>query len=273
MQTRHLILAAILGTASASASATIINDDYVGARYYSSWGDRIGNTTFEIHNMDVSLTGNILNVTIYTNYAGHAGLYGTGYGDLFLGSAWTPDGAAPYITDDHSNGTNWVYGLSLDGDVYSGSSLDKASSTRFDSNILGGTASLYELTGSNNDDAFLSEDLTTGTFRNGQEVVVDRASNSTIDTGTDGSWSISPIDSNDYISFSIDLTGTSLLNGSEIALHWGMTCGNDTIEGAYQIPTQVSEPAIPALMGLGLLAVIGLGRKHGRNIQSSSHLA
>ncbi len=34
---------AIAGTCySQQASATLINDDYVGAKYYSTWGDRIG---------------------------------------------------------------------------------------------------------------------------------------------------------------------------------------------------------------------------------------
>ena len=248
---------AIAGTCfSQQSSATLINDDYVGARYYSTWGDRIGNSTFEIHNMDITLTGTVLNVQINTNYAGHTGLYGTGYGDLFLSNTWTPNGdsALGYRTDDNTNGTNWTYGVSLDGDSYNGSSLNKSTSTRFISNA-GGTTSLYELNGSNDQNAFLSENLTSGTFRNGQEVVVDRRSSTTDDTFVDGSWSI---DANDFISFSINLAGTDLLNGNQIALHWGMTCGNDTIEGAHSVPE-------PAILGLFALGLIGIGASKRKN--------
>jgi hypothetical protein len=247
---------------SQQASATLINDDYVGARYYDRWGDRIGNGTFEVHNMDATLTGNLLTVQINTNYAGHAGLYGTGYGDLFLSSAWTPNGdsALGYRTDDNTNGTNWTYGLSLDGDLYNNdNTINKQGSARFNNANISGTASLYELNSTTNDDnVFLSDDLTSYTFRNGQEVAVDRSSNTTADTGIDGSWMISSLDTDDYIRFEIDLSGTGLANSTNIALHWGMTCGNDTIEGEYAVP----EPAILGLLAAGL---IGIGVSKRKN--------
>lgn len=251
MKTIYTTLSAAILVAvfSQSASATIIDDTYWGSEDHG-WGDRIGNHktngttddalggyTFEVHNMEVSLTGTILNVQINTNYAGHAGLYGTGYGDLFLSSTWDPEGTEldHYIDDDHTNGTLWTYGFSIDGD-------------RFDSSNVGGNGILYEFAAgsSNADNAIMSDAVTGGTFRNGQEVIVDG--------GTDveaGTWAISALDADDFISFSIDLAGTSLLDGSEIALHWGMTCGNDTIEGAYGIP----EPAILGLLAIGLIGV------------------
>jgi hypothetical protein len=92
------------------------------------------------------------------------------------------------------------------------------------------------------DNAILSDAVTSYTFRNGRGVIVKEGSGSAVSNGT---WSISDLDTNDFISFSIDLADTKLLNGDTIALHWGMTCGNDTIEGAYSVP----EPTI-----LGLLA-------------------
>ena len=255
------LAAAIAGICfSQQASATLINDDYIGAKYYSSWDDRIGNETFEIHNMDVTLSGNTLTVQINTNYAGHAGLYGTGYGDLFLSGTWTPygDAALGYRTDDNSNGTNWTYGLSLDGDLYnSDNTIDKTGSARFNSANVSGTASLFKLNSLTNDDnVFLSENLTSGTFRNGQEVVVDRSSSTTVDTDIDGSWMISSVDADDYIRFEIDLSGTGLASSTNLALHWGMTCGNDTIEGEYSVP----EPAILGLLALGLIG-IGISKR------------
>ena len=70
---------------------------------------------------------------------------------------------------------------------------------------------------------------------------------------------ISSVDSDDYIQFEIDLSGTGLANSANIALHWGMTCGNDTIEGEYSVP----EPAILGLLAIGL---IGIGVSKRRNL-------
>ena len=183
------------------ATATIIEDTYWGGDDHG-WGDRIGNHTttgggytFEIHNMDVTLTDTILNVQINTNYAGHAGLYGTGYGDLFLSSSWNPVGseADHYIDDNNTYGTKWTYGFSIDGD-------------RYDKNNAGGNGILYEFTDSstNANNAILSDAVTSNTYRNGQEVIVkDRRF-----AVSNGTWSISDLDTNDFISFSINLADT-----------------------------------------------------------------
>ena len=241
--TKLLLACAVYGCAQ-SASATIIDDNYTGADDHG-WGDRIGNHTtsgggytFEVHNMEVDLVGTLLNVQINTNYAGHAGLWGTGYGDLFLGNSWDPAGSAldNYLIDDNTNGTVWTYGFSLDGD-------------RYDADNMGGTGTLYKFTTANLStdnvtNAVLSNEVTGPTHRNGQEVIVRSGSGSDVGSGT---WSISNDDADDYILFSIDLANTDLLTGDEIALHWGMTCGNDTIEGAYDVP----EPGMLALLGLG----------------------
>ena len=42
--------------------------------------------------------------------------------------------------------------------------------------------------------------------------------------------------------------------------HWAMLCGNDVIEGTVAAPTQVSEPSVVALLGLGLLG-LGFARR------------
>ena len=239
-----LLAATVVYSCAQSASATIIADNYIGADDHN-WGDRIGNHTtsgggytFEIHNMEVDLVGTMLSVQINTNYAGHAGLWGTGYGDLFLSNSWNPAGSElnNYLIDDNTNGTTWTYGFSLDGN-------------RYDANNMGGTGTLYKFTTANSssdnaNNAVLSDAVTSSTFRNGQEVIVRRDSG---DAVSNGSWSISNDDADDYIVFNIDLANTGLLTGDEIALHWGMTCGNDTIEGAYAVP----EPGILALLGLG----------------------
>ena len=74
--------------------------------------------------------------------------------------------------------------------------------------------------------ALLSDDFMSGaTYRNGQEVAVDTASNVT--AINDGTWSVD--EAGKTVNFTIDLTGTTLANDTGIALHWAMTCANDTI--------------------------------------------
>jgi hypothetical protein len=223
---------------AAQLSHAVILDNYQGGTAADK--DVIGSeAVYGISSMDVSLFNNQLSVTINTAFSGQAGVLpgetfnglGIGYGDLFLSSAWTPFGSAPYKTDDHSNGTIWTYGFSLDN--------------RW-SNAGAGT--LYSLNSGNNDaDALLTEDfMSVGAFRSGQEVAVDTSSNG-VSAVNNGTWSTSAGE----VNFLIDLTGTALENSKYIALHWGMTCANDIIEGQYEVP----EPAILGLLAMGLIGV------------------
>lgn len=254
------ILITIAGTLllSSQAMAYMINDGYVGSDDHG-WGDVIGAASnFNIHGIDLSLSGSSLTVDIFTNFAGKAdnGLFasytagntGIGYGDLFLASAWNPFGPAPYMDDDHATGTLWEYGLALDN--------------RWSDS--GGSATLYALNGATNDDnALLSDDFMTGaTYRNGQEIAVDTGADGVSSVSTTGSWSVNVTDDgnqfNDYIRMVFDIGGTDLLEGStEIALHWAMTCGNDTIEGSWDVP----EPSALSLMGLSLLGIGLISRR------------
>lgn len=238
-------IAAVLALAlSQSLQATPVNiaDGYMGGDDHG-WGDVIGDDAyFDIQSMDVELTGTLLSVSINTNFAGRGddALFssltnnpistgnGIGYGDLFLSSSWNPSGTAPYATDDYSNGTDWSYAFSLD-----------------DRWTDGGTGSLYSLSGDDSDILLSQDFLSRGTFRNGQEIAVDTSGKTAISSGI--TWDVT----SGSINFLIDLTGTSLEGSDTIALHWGMTCGNDTIEGAYSVP----EPAIVGLLAIGLLAI------------------
>jgi hypothetical protein len=229
-----------------------IMDTYIGSDSHG-YGDVIGSTSnFQTNSMDVSLTGSVLSVSIKASFAGKgddglfsgytAGGTGIGYGDLFLSSNWNPYGSAPYIGDDHSTGTLWTYGFSLDDRWMDESSV--------------GTGTLYSLnSGSNDADILLAEDIMTGaTYRNGQEVAVDTVNDDITAIAGISSWSIDV--ANSRVSFLIDLTGKDLLLGDDIALHWGFTCANDVIEGAYSVP----EPGMPGLIGIGLLGMILPGR-------------
>jgi hypothetical protein len=247
------VIAATLLSAGAVTPAVAISiaDDYIGSANHG-YGDVIGATAdFDIMGMDISVSGTLLTVSINTNFAGKGnnvlfpsltGGVGIGYGDLFLSSAWNPSGAAPYAGDNATNGTVWTYGFSLDNRW-----MDEAAGT--------GSATLYSLdSGVNTTDALLSQNfLTGGIFRNGQEVAVNTRGNVTaINSGT---WDINVGDKT--VNFYIDLAGTNLL-GSDIAVHWGMTCANDVIEG---VAPAVPVPAAVWLFGSGLLGLVGVARR------------
>jgi hypothetical protein len=226
-------------SAAANAAPVAIDDTYYGGDDHN-YGDVIGAaSSFDVFRAELSQVGNILTVNIFTNFAGRGddGLFagytqngkGIGYSDLFLASAWNPYGSAPYLDDDNASGTVWEYGFSLDD--------------RWNAN--GGDGTLYELSGSNDDSALMSEEFMSGAiYRNGQEVAVDTASNFA-SALNDGSWSVE----DGYMSFSVDLSGTDLSLANGIALHWGPTCANDIIEGYAEVP----EPGSLALLALGLI--------------------
>lgn len=172
-----ILTTALMQTAGAVPTTTIL-DNYEGSDTHGL-GDVIGNTDdFQISNMDVSLSGNMLSVSMLTTFAGKGDNhlfsaltngYGIGYGDLFLSSSWTPYGSAPYSRDDAYTGTAWSYGFALDN--------------RWMNESTAGTGTLYSLNSSsydndintnNNPDVLLSDEfLSRGTFRNAQEVAVD----------------------------------------------------------------------------------------------------
>ena len=210
-------ISAILALAmaqSAYATPTNINDDYVGGDDHG-YGDVIGKKAwFDIYSMDVERIGNMLSVTINTNFAGR------GDDRLFNSSTRTAASGYDGVNDDNFYAvgtTDWSYAFSLDD--------------RWATN--GGNGSLYSLNGLDGEasDILLSEDfLNRNTFRNGQEIAVktdgkDPIPNSSPDDPESNTWSI--IADTDTtvgkIHFLIDLTGTSLAGSDTIALHWGMT--------------------------------------------------
>lgn len=244
-------LAALLTCGAASAGT--INDQYWGGDAHG-YGDIIGSSMYDVSSATLTMTGTVLNISIATKFAGHAGADtwaatgGIAYGDIFLAPKWTPHGNdVKHAGDNASNGTKWTYGLSLDN--------------RWNNN--GGSFSLYELNGATNAsnirnaESFMSCGLGSQCwYRNGQETAVKTNSASVHNTGLTGSWSVNP---NASLNFSIDVAGTALAGYSHMAFHWGETCQNDVIEGETKVP----EPASLALFGVAL-AGLALRRRRSK---------
>jgi len=240
---------------ASNTAAFPINDTYHGG-YDHNYGDIIGGPVFDVQGASIKRSGTVLTVNIFTSLAGHADEFlfpqltnrpasklngramGIGYGDLFLATQWTPFGNDPHhLQDNNVTGTHWTYGFSIDGDRWTDA---------------GGTGTFYALTGATNDaNALLSSDfLSGGVFRNGQEVGVDRASRTVRALGQ-GSWSVNSTPGNRHLSFIFDVAGSELAASQNIALHWAMSCANDTIEGVQLVP----EPGTLVLMLPALFAL------------------
>jgi len=254
---RIATLMGVLAYASGAAAYPIDDTYYGGADH--GYGDIVGGPVFDVKGASIVRNGTQLTVTIYTHFAGHADEFlfpqytnraaskldgramGIGYGDLFLAGEWTPFGSdAHHLNDNNVTGTHWTYGFSIDGDRWTDA---------------GGSGTLYALNGASNDaNALLSNDFLSGAiFRDGQEVGVDRASNTVQAVGS-GHWSVDTTPGNSHLSFIFDIGNTALASADTIALHWAMSCANDTIEGEQFVP----EPGTLALL---LPALLGLRRR------------
>lgn len=230
-----IVLTVSLGmiTTGAQAAPIVIQDTYIGGTAtHSNYDglDIIGDAAlFDVSRMEVSfLPGNTMTIDIYSRYFDNIGDYGTQLGDLFLST-----------NGYQGEGEQWEYALKLD--TY----LPNIAST------TSGSTALYSVQTAN---IITSSALSGYIYRAGQEAQYNPAGQTSLATG---SWSLNNIggltDTDDFLRFTIayDFVGVSTYG-----LHWGMTCGNDVIEGAAPVP----EPSAMLLFGTGLMGLGGILR-------------
>jgi len=238
-----ILLTVSLGimTTGVQAAPIVIQDTYIGgtATNHNYDGlDIIGDAAlFDVSRMEVSfLPANTMTIDIYSRYFDNIGDYGTQLGDLFLST-----------NGYQGEGEQWEYALKLDNYL-----PDIATTTS-------GSTALYSVQTAN---IITSSAPGNYIYRSGQEVQYNPTGQSALATG---SWSLNNIggsDTDDFLRFTFAYDFGDV---STYGLHWGMTCGNDVIEGAAPVP----EPSAMLLFGTGLMGLGGILR---RKMQSNNDI-
>ena len=247
------------------------NDNYIGGNDYGHFGDSIGGKPFTISDALVSRDGNLLQVTINTDYAGHNGLEGTYYGDLFLNTTWTAQNRIHdlnYTTDTYQPG-DWSFAVHL------------PAVTQIAEGPQSGTAAFYAITDANvvqskvgncNDSVGAPGGSNCNWYyRSHQAVSIDpllgTANAATVIDGS-AAWKVEPglTSQPGKITFTFDDHGKL---GNNFALSWAMTCANDIIQGTVELgppllgnPLSVPEPSTILLASVGLAGLSFTRRRH-----------
>lgn len=214
-----------LAATSAQAAPIVIQDTYIGGTPTSNaWvgQDIVGTAAhYDVTKLEVSFaSANTMIVDVYSRYFDNIGDGNTQLGDLFLST-----------NGYQGDGEVWEYALKLDS---------------YRPSTASGAISLYGVQAANIQHSFAP---TGYIYRAGQEVQYKGTGQTALATGSWSLNSIGGVDTDDYLRFTIAYDFGDV---DTYGLHWGMSCGNDVIEGAATVP----EPPTMLLFGIGL---IGLG--------------
>lgn len=242
-----LTLAAVLALAPPYAGAYTIVDTYVGGaatggnvsenKYWSAQ-DVIGDKNiFDIRKMDIDVSGNIMQVDIYSAFFNDPAnprrdYYDTLMGDLFISTGGDQD---------------WDYVVVL----------DKHNQRRYS----GGAVSLY-----GTEDGILVESFMPRGHIYRKDEIYRFTPDNTANVLDTGSWHISNINEIvngvifDKLTLTFDISEIQEYRTSpDWTFHWAMSCGNDVIQGNAPVPTP--EPSTLFLTGFGIAGVAYLRRR------------
>lgn len=226
---------------------------------YAGWEDVHGlYANYGVDSLSVTVTSTSLTAIVtgpffgFVNTDTNISSYNIRPGDLFLSNdGWSPYSTGTtdyhYASDNAANGEDWEYVISMENNTGSSGSIklytvNDAGDIVFPEEVLTGLAD-------------------TSAYRTGQEYKYNKAQDQ-MSLGI-GTWNIT----GNSLTYYLDLTtvsGTTLAdlfkNDGELGVHWGMTCGNDVIEGVGTVP----EPATMILFGTGILGLAGISRRKNK---------
>ncbi len=245
-----LAAAGLVLALSTPSAAVTITDTYWGGT--NTWkpqnGDVIGDKkVFDVDSMDVDRINGNLVVTIHTAFAGRTNsdaALGYGYGALFFSTTGvTLDNSSPNFGTDKYVAGRFDYAFVIPEKPGKG---DRSGS--FAAGATNG--GLFALKADGSDIKLATKLKSSHHVRQGQAVQFINNGAQTALRG--GSWSVDSL--NDTIQFIIEDGG---LLGTQFALSWTMTCGNDVIIGSVSLPDSGPGPGpdpVPLPAGFILFA-------------------
>lgn len=245
------------GTVATETMTTALLDNYVGADGNSpSTIDAIGGSDYNIDSMTVEKTASgQVTVKVSSAFISHNTSSRYDLGDLFIMDADHYTQADQCSASDTRLGCNESSHRSTSNTVKTSNQWEYAFDlgSERDTNGVNESGELRDIAGTGHtgyiNDVIQTEKL--GGHRGWQVIMAQNAPDSK-DTGT---WNSDV--GNDILTMTFNISNTTLINATQLAFRWQMTCANDIIEVVTNFKNTTSVPEPSALL-LMLLAGFGL---------------